>query len=118
MSKPPPTETSPITKESASQAANSIRVPRATRPRRRGNSLPPTRRTLGRRTQTRRTQTRRPDFEFRQNESKHPNATRKSCCERWFGRRGSKKRKKKCKKKCKTRKKKRKKMRKKRTRRK
>ena len=102
MSKPPPTPTSPATKESASQAANSIRVPRATRPRRRVNSPP----------------ARRPDFEFRRTESKHPSATRrKSCCERWFGRRGSKKRKKKCKKKCKTRKKKRKK-RKKRTRRK
>ena len=100
MSKPPPTPTSPATKESASQAANSIRVPRATRPRRRVNSPPPTRQT---------------DFEFRRTESKHPNATRrKSCCERWFGRRGSKKRKKKCKKKCKTRKKKRTKRRKKR----
>ena len=89
---PPP---SPVTERSSEQAANSIRVPRDTRSRRRVNSLPPTRRT---------------DFEFRRTESRHPNATRrKSCCQRLFSRWASKKRKKKCRKKCKTRKKKRKK---------
>ena len=92
---PPP---SPETKRSSEQAARSIRVPRApirARPRQRSTSLS--------------TRRRRPDFSFRRDESKHPNVTRrKSCCERWFGRRGSKKRKKKCKKKCKTRKRKRK----------
>ena len=37
-----------------------------------------------------------------------PSPKKKTCCERWFGRRGSKKRNKKCKKKCNTRKRKRK----------
>ena len=86
---------SPPTRQSATTAADSLRVPRApirTRPRQRGTSL---------------STTRRPDFSFRRDESKHPHPSRrKSCCQRWF-RWGSKKRNKKCKKKCKTRRKKR-----------
>ena len=100
MSDSDTTPPSPPTRQSATTEADRVprrRRSRATvraRPRRRGTSLPPTRRR---------------NFSFRRTESKHPNATRrKSCCERWF-RWGSKKRKKKCKKKCKTRKKKRKK---------